>query len=205
MGKSTKQIMKPSLIVLFLLLSSFQVIHAQISDDEVIQSHCAHPVAQMNDYISFMASRKKTIDNRRYYKAKALNLFIGEGFSYEENDIKKDGVITRISSINRKNTTNKLTRQYFDELINNCRLDVKIESTEIAKIKVSHLQQIDDSTFVCTCQYDQAFVGYRDGRPIYKDITTKHVKCLINSIDTEDGTEYIIKLGDIYALATKRM
>ena len=193
-------------VVLFAMLSMVSNVSAQtISQEEMIQKRAAEKVAQMNDYISFMADKKKTVDNRRYYKTKALNLFVGKGYSYEENGVEKDGVMMEITSVNRKSVTHKLMRQYFENLINLNYTNVKIESTEIAKIKVSNLQQIDEDLYVCTCQYDQAFVGYRDGRPIYKDITTKHVKCLINSIDTEDGTEYIIKLGDIYALATKRM
>ena len=188
------------------MLSMVSNVSAQtISQEEMIQKRAAEKVAQMNDYISFMADKKKTVDNRRYYKTKALNLFVGKGYSYEENGVEKDGVMMEITSVNRKSVTHKLMRQYFENLINLNYTNVKIESTEIAKIKVSNLQQIDEDLYVCTCQYDQAFVGYRDGRPIYKDITTKRIKCYVKVEDTEDGQEFIIMLGDVTALNTKRM
>ena len=193
-------------VVLFAMLSMVSNVSAQtISQEEMIQKRAAEKVAQMNDYISFMADKKKTVDNRRYYKTKALNLFVGKGYSYEENGVEKDGVMMEITSVNRKSVTHKLMRQYFENLINLNYTNVKIESTEIAKIKVSNLQQIDEDLYVCTCQYDQAFVGYRDGRPIYKDITTKRIKCYVKVEDTEDGQEFIIMLGDVTALNTKRM
>ena len=172
--------------------------------DEMIKRRAAEKVAQMNDYISFMASKKKSVENRKYYKTKALNLFMGKGYSYEENGIEKSGVMMEITSVNRTSVSHKLMRDYFDNLISLKYTDVKITSTEIANIKVSNLQQIDENLYVCTCQYDQAFVGYRDGRPIYKDVTTKRIKCYVYAEDTEDGTEFIIMLGDVTALETKR-
>jgi hypothetical protein len=171
----------------------------------MIKRRAAEKVAQMNDYISFMASKKKAYKNRKYYSEKALNLFIGRGYDYEENGINKKGVMMEITSIRKTSVSHKLVRDYFNNLINLNYSDVKITSTEIANIKVSNLQQISEDTYVCTCQYDQAFVGYRDGRPLYKDITTKRIKSYIKAEDTEDGTEYIIMLGDITALQTKKL
>lgn len=193
-------------IVVLSMLCIVISVSAQITDqDEMIKRRAAEKVAQMNDYISFMASKKKSLDTRKYYKTKALNLFFGKGYSYEENGIEKDGVMMEITSVNRKSVSHKLIRIYFDNLINLKYTDVQITSTEIANIKVSNLQQIDEDLYVCTCQYDQAFVGFRDGRPVYKDITTKRIKCYVKAEDTEDGTEYIIMLGDVTALETKRM
>lgn len=59
--------------------------------------------------------------------------------------------------------------------------------------------------YVCTCYFEQVFVGYRDGRAIYKDITRKKVKCYIEIQDVEDGPqEYVVLLGDVQAIDTKR-
>lgn len=191
------------LITMFFMVSN---VSAQTFDQEkMIQKRAAEKVAQMNDYISFMASKKKNLENRKYYKPKALNLFMGKGYSYEENGVEKKGVMMEITSVNRKSVSHQLIRDYFDNLINLKYTDVQITSTEIANIKVSNLQQIDENLYVCTCQYDQAFAGYRDGRPVYKDITTKRIKCYVKVEDTEDGEEYIIMLGDVTALSTKRL
>ena len=201
--------MKPrrTYIILILTLFSFQIIIAQtINDFEHIRPHGRiEKTAQLNDYISFMASKKKSVENRKYYKTKALNLFMGKGYDYEENGKLKEGVMMEITSVNKKSVSHQLMRDYFDSVICLKYTDVKITSTEIANIKISSLKPIDDSLYVCTCQYDQAFVGYRDGRPVYKDITTKRIKCYVYAEDTEDGTEYITLLGDVSALAVRRL
>jgi len=200
------RINKDFIIAIIALFTFTSISSAQITNqDEMIKRRAAEKVAQMNDYISFMASKKKAYKNRKYYSEKALNLFIGRGYDYEENGINKKGVMMEITSIRKTSVSHKLVRDYFNNLINLNYSDVKITSTEIANIKVSNLQQISEDTYVCTCQYDQAFVGYRDGRPLYKDITTKRIKCYIKAEDTEDGTEYIIMLGDITALQTKKL
>ena len=190
-------------LAMFCIVSSVKA--QTVDQEEMIKRRAAEKVAQMNDYISFMASKRKSTENRKYYKTKALNLFMGKGFSYEENGVEKDGVMMETSSVNRTSVNHSLMRDYFDRVIRLRYSDVKITSTEIADIKVSNLQQIDENLYVCTCQYDQAFVGYRDGKPAYKDITTKRIKCYVYAEDTEDGLEYIILLGDVTALETKRM
>lgn len=43
----------------------------------------------MNDYISYMANKKKSKKTRLYYKTKALRLFAGGGDCYEENGVQK--------------------------------------------------------------------------------------------------------------------
>lgn len=194
---------------LFSLLLAFiatSVYSQTVSEIEMMAARrAAEKVAQQNDYISFMASKKKALNVRNRYKTKALNLYIGKGYSYEENSVQKTGVQQEISSIKNGKTTvrHRLTRDYFDRLIKMRYSDVEINSTEIADMKVSGLQQIDDNTYVCTCQYDQAFVGFRDGKPVYKDITTKYIKCYVYTVDTEDGTEYIALLGDNYVKETR--
>ena len=195
--------------VLFILLTFICIAlsaSAGISDqEEMIKRRAAEKVAQMNDYISFMANKKKSQEVRRNYKKYALNLFMGKGFEYEENGVPKTGVMMEVTSKYRKTVSHPLIRNYFQNIIDMQYTDVKITSTEIANIKVSDLHQIDSNLFVCTCQYNQAFIGYKDGRPAYKDITTKRIKCYVKAEDTEDGTEYVIMLGDITAERTREM
>lgn len=168
--------------------------------DEILAPNHATVVAQVNDYISFMASKRKSLDNRKYYKEKALHLFIGNGYHYEENGTEKEGVVIEITSSSGKVSSKKLIRNYFDDIIQIKYQDIKVTSTEVAYIKISNIYQIDDSLYACTCQYDQAFLGYRDGKPIYKKIETKHVKCYISYEDTVEGCSTIVKLGDMTAL-----
>ena len=194
------------LIALLAIFSLATTAFAQVEgQEEMIKRRAAEKVGQMNDYISFMANKKKPEESRLYYKTKALNLFIGKGFSYEENGVTKDGVMMQVTSKNRKSVSTPFIRTYFQNLVTGLRsyTDVNIEATEIADIKVSELRQIDTNLWVCTCQYDQAFEGVRDGRLSYRDVTTKRIKCYVVAEDTEDGWEFIILLGDVYAIETR--
>ncbi len=60
-------------------------VQAQISADEMLKRRCAEKVKQMCDYIENMANPQQRVNNRRYYRKVALNLFIGQGNSYEED------------------------------------------------------------------------------------------------------------------------
>ena len=176
-----------------------------VNEDEQIKRAAAQRVAQMNDYISFMADKSYDLETRQFYKKQALNLFAGRGYEYEENGVRKEGVRMEVTSVNNKSPRSKLMRVYFNGLINLNYSKVSIQSTELAKIKVSNLQRVDDNLYVCTCYFDQVFIGYRDGRPVYKDITRKKVKCYVEVQDVEDGPhEYVVLLGDVHAIDTRQ-
>lgn len=199
-----KTVLKRIVALQFALLL-FLPIMGQSSVDEQIKRTAAQRVAQMNDYISFMADKSNDMDTRQYYKKQALNLFAGRGYNYEENGVNKEGVRMEITSVNNTRPRSKLMRVYFNGLINLTYQQVSIQSTELASIKVSNLQKVDNNMYVCTCYFEQVFVGYRDGRAIYKDITRKKVKCYIKIQDVEDGPqEYVVLLGDVQAIDTKR-
>lgn len=199
-----KTVLKRIVALQFALLL-FLPIMGQSSVDEQIKRTAAQRVAQMNDYISFMADKSNDMDTRQYYKKQALNLFAGRGYNYEENGVNKEGVRMEITSVNNTHPRSKLMRVYFNGLINLTYQQVSIQSTELASIKVSNLQKVDNNMYVCTCYFEQVFVGYRDGRAIYKDITRKKVKCYIEIQDVEDGPqEYVVLLGDVQAIDTKR-
>ena len=193
------------IVVLQFAFLFFLPIMGQNAVDEQIKRTAAQRVAQMNDYISFMADKSNDMETRLYYKKQALNLFAGRGYNYEENGVNKEGVRMEITSVNNTRPRSKLMRVYFNGLMNLTYQKVSIQSTELASIKVSNLQKVDNNMYVCTCYFDQVFVGYRDGRPVYKDITRKKVKCYIEVQDVEGGhQEYVVLLGDVQAIDTKR-
>ena len=192
-----------------LLLQFIVMIFAQMMDknsvEEQITRRAAERVAQMNDYISFMADKSNDLETRQYNKKQALNLFAGRGYDYEENGIHKEGVRMEVTSVNNTRPRAKLMRVYFNGLVNLTYQKVSIQSTEVSSIKVSNLQKVDNNLYVCTCYFDQVFIGYRDGIPIYKDMTRKKVKCYVEVQDAEDGLEYVVLLGDVHAIDTKRI
>lgn len=183
---------------------------AQANVQEVLRIRAAEKVGQLCDYIEFLANPQNEYKTRSYYKTKALNLFINKGEAYEEDGVYKKGVMMEVTSIWRSKPSRRLMKDYFTGLMNMRYSKVEIESTEVSNIEVSKLQPIDDDTYVCTCYFEQAFCGYRDGVPVYKDITRKKVKCYVikeKVLDDQGGEqiEYMVMLGDVTALETRRV
>ena len=199
-----KSVFKRILLLQFIVMI-FAPMMAQNSVEEQIKRRAAERVAQMNDYISFMEDKSNDLETRQYNKKQALNLFAGRGYDYEENGIHKEGVRMEVTSVNNTRPRAKLMRVYFNGLVNLTYQKVSIQSTEVSSIKVSNLQKVDNNLYVCTCYFDQVFIGYRDGIPVYKDITRKKVKCYVEVQDAEDGLEYVVLLGDVHAIDTKRI
>lgn len=198
------------IILAIVALMTVTISYAQSDVQEVLKRRAAEKVGQLCDYIEFLANPQNEYKTRNYYKTKALNLFINKGEEYEEDGIYKKGVLMEVTSIWRKKPSQRLMKDYFTGLMNMRYSKVVIESTEVSNIEVSRLQQIDDDTYVCTCYFEQAFCGYRDGIPVYKDITRKKVKCYVVKeviLDDQGGEqhEYMVMLGDVTALETRRV
>lgn len=193
------------LICLMLLLigaSAYAQNDAGIS--ELMKQRAQQKVAQMNDNISFMADKSKDLNTRNYYRGKALNLFIGKGEPFEEEGNTNTGVKMETTSVYREKPTCRLMKDYFTGLINLRYSKVDIQTTKVNEIEVSDIKKTDDNKYVCTAYFEQVFVGYRDGRPIYKDRTRKRVKVYIMVEETIDREEFFILLGDVTALNTSR-
>lgn len=176
--------------------------------EKLLQQRAKERVRLMNDYISYMADKSDSEDIRYFYRKKALPLFIGKGYEYEELGVTKNGVTMQTTSLNRGSVYTDLIREYFSRLVELKYSNVNVTSTQIADIKVSDLKKVDSSDgkalYMCTCQYVQYFKGeYGDGR-LYGDKTTKRIVCYIEVEDTEDGEEYMVLLGDVEAIHTER-
>lgn len=198
-------------ILAIIILFASTVSYAQSSKSDLIARRAQQKVKQMTDYVAYMANKEKPIEDRKEYRIAALNLFIGHGEPYIVNGDSREGVYMQITSKYRKKPTQRLMKDYFTGLINMRYSKVVIESSDIADIKVSELKKVADHEYECTCTFVQAFCGYRDGRPVYKDITKKRVTCRIIEEETvkisdtgaiETEYEYVVLLGDVEALET---
>lgn len=191
------------LMLLFIGASAFAQKDAGIS--ELMKQRAQQKVAQMNDNISFMADKSKDLNTRNYYRGRALNLFVEKGEPFEEDGIRNSGVKMETTSVYRKKPLRRLMKDYFTGLVNLRYSKVNIQSTKVHEIEVSELLKVDDNKYVCTAYFEQIFVGYRDGKPVYKDRTRKKVKVYILAEETIDGQEFIVLLGDVTALETSRI
>ncbi len=205
-----KTIIKLFWASMVVMMSPIYVNAQNYDPNERFQQRVRERVKLMNDYVSFMANKSKSKATRIYYRAKALPLFIGRGYDYEENGIPKEGVMMQTTSTNRPGVVkNTLLRDYFSNLVELHYSKVNITSTEIAGMKVSNLKKVDSSDnktlYMCTCQYVQYFRGeYGDGY-VYADKTTKQIVCYVEVEETEDGLEHMIILGDVKAISTERL
>ena len=123
------------IFALLIALLSYQTTSAQVNDqDEIIKHRAAEKVAQINDYISFMGSKKKSVENRKYYKTKALNLFIGKSDSYDYNGVEIEGVMVEITYPSRHTKKKMLVSNFFDQVIGLRYTDVRIISAEVGMV-----------------------------------------------------------------------
>ena len=206
--------MKKICVMLLALVVTLGAGAQSSSLEDMLKVRAAEKVGQMCDYIEFLASKDNDYETRKYYRDKALHLFINNGESYEEDGVYKEGVAMEVTSVYRSKPRRRLMRDYFTGLMNLRYAAVQIQSTDVANIEVSRLHQVDENLFVCTCYFEQAFAGYNEnGVPVYRDITRKKVKCyvyreLIEPGVGEDGEanfEFIVVLGDVTALETRRV
>lgn len=148
-----------SILTIF-TLSIAIVTSAQIDGQEEAIKRCAvEAISQLNDYILFMANKNKSVEHRMQYKTKALNMFVGNGYSYEENGVNKEGALIHIKTRNGRIHTIPV-RNYFESLVTDKRSysGIKIETAE------------------------------------------KHVV----EEEAEDGMEYYVLFGDLYAIENRQ-
>lgn len=200
-------------MLLLTVFGSALKVNAQIftnAQEDMARQRAAEVVAQMNDYVSFMARKDYSVNIRNRYRTQALNLYVGKGYSYELNGENRDGVIMEVSSVTKNTIKKQLIRNYFTNLINLRYKDVKITNTEVAEMKLSNLKKVDDNMYVCTCQFVMVFEGRTDRNFVYKDKTTKRIKCFVrvDEVVDEDGEkslEFMVRLGDTQCISTERL
>lgn len=174
--------------------------------EEMLKRRAKEKVGQFCDYVSFIASKKKSLKTRYYYVDKAKNLFLNRGKALFDDDgsMVRDSVIMQVTSLKTKKPRNVYLNKYLPNLANLKYPQVGVTSTDVAEMKVSNLQKIGEGLYMCTVYFYQYFIGKSgDNNVIYKDKTNKRVQCYIIEEETEDGYEYIVLLGDIFADTTE--
>jgi hypothetical protein len=70
---------------------------------------------------------------------------------------------------------------------------------------VSQLRQDPDGRYYGTVTISQRFKGISDGKPVYEDITTKHIQVVLERLELDkDKKEHYwdVRLGDISVVET---
>ena len=192
-------------VLLAMLLAIPMSAQSDSQKEEMLKTRAKEKVGQFWDYVSFIASKKKNLKTRLYYVDKAKNLFLNRGKALfdEDGSMVRDSVIMQVTSLNAKKPRNVYLNKYLPNLAQLKYPEVEVTSTDVAEMKVSNLHKIGDRLYTCTVYFYQYFVGKADNRVVYKDKTNKRVQCFIIEEETEDGLEYVVLLGDIYAGTTE--
>ncbi len=180
---------------------------------EALQVRVKNKVDEYQFYLGQLANKKSTneeVKNNAYNLA--IKLFIGECENYKIYDpdlgysVTKPAVRMEVSSKYRSSKSRTLMKRYLANLRNNKTYD-QIEITDADVVRVDNIYRVGDH-YECVAYFCQKYVGYRDGRIAYSDVTTKKVKVHIQAIEiprSDGSTETIWNalLGDIYVISTK--
>lgn len=183
------------------------------TEKETLQRRVKDKVDEFQFYMGQLADKKSTsaeVKSTAY--SLALKLFIGECEDYSiydpelGRDVFKSAVRMETSSKYRSTKSRTLMKRYLNNLKNN-QAYTQIEITDADIVRVDNIYKVGDH-YECMAYFCQKYIGYRDGRVAYSDITTKKVRVYINAIQIPkaDGTTETIwnaLLGDIYVIETK--
>ena len=184
---------------------------------QIFQERVTQKVEEFESGLKNVVNNQLSRSLRNEYTKNVLHLFIGEGDPYSIYDdgrkIYNSGVVMETSSVNRSWTTTTKFKRYLYKLYDPATGRSKMPYTKISleftdAVRVDNIERVGDH-YECVAYFCQKFLGYRDGRVIYGDVTEKKIRCFINSIEipTATGGKQVIwdaKLGDIYVLSTRK-
>lgn len=180
---------------------------------EALQRRVKDKIDEFQFYLNQLADKESTsaeVKTNAYNLA--IKLFVGECQQYSlynpetnRNEL-KPAVRMQTSSLNSTNYNRTLMSKYLENLRYNKRY-TQIQITDADAVRVDNIYRVGDH-YECMAYFCQKFIGFRDGRVAYSDITTKKVKIYINAIEIPrpDGSTQTIwnaMLGDVYVLETK--
>ncbi len=182
-------------------------------EKELLQTRVKNKVDEYQYYLKQLSDKLSTsraVKDNAY--TLALKLFIGEGENYEVfdedlcRDVMKSAVRMEISSKYRSTKSRIMQKRYLINLREN-RTYSQIEITDADVVRIDNIHRVGNH-YECMAYFCQKFVGFRDKRIAYSDITTKKVRVIIQAIQipkSDGSTETIWNalLGDIYVIETR--
>lgn len=199
---------------LVLLLGGISTTIAQTltqEEKDELQLRAKQKIEDFMGHLSTIASRDMPQANKTTARKAALNLFIGKGEAYKYTDdygnkIQHDGVKMQVSSATTGRINTRLMKNYLVSLGNMARYTkVVLENADV--VRVDNIHETGDGKYEAVAYFSQKFIGYRDGRIVYADVTEKKVRIYIErtAVPMPDGNSQIIwkvLLGDIYVIDT---
>lgn len=207
-----------TILVLFLCLMSLNIFaQEELTESQKIefQNRVKQKVEEFQNVLSNIVNNKLKHEIRKENVTNLLKLFMGEGDPYDYYDEEADtrihstGVKMQTSSIYKTNNQSQKLKNYIYKLYDPNTGESKLVYTKIviesaSAVRVDNIEKVGDH-YECVAYFSQKFIGYKDGKVWYSDVTSKKIRCYINHIDLPTGKRiFDAKLGDIYVLSTKK-
>lgn len=200
-----------------LLLLSLCLVSLDISSQEHLsetqtnefRKKVKQKIEEFQHTISIIVNNENTHEVRKSHVSNLLKLFIGEGEPYDYYDEEADrqvhstGVNIHTSSIYKTNLQTQKLKNYIYKLYNpetgiSKLAYTKIEIESASAVMVDNIEKVGDH-YECVAYFSQKFIGYKDGKVWYSDVTSKKIRCYINHIVLPTGKRiFDAILGDIY-------
>ncbi|CAK7057106.1 MAG: hypothetical protein PARBB_00299 [Parabacteroides distasonis] len=183
---------------------------------KIFQERVTQKVEEFQEGLSNIVNDTLTHDIRKENVVNVLKLFMGEGDPYDYYDEELDerihstGVRMQTSSVYKTVTQSQKLKNYIHKLYDpetgkSSLAYSKIVIESASAVRVDNIEKVGDH-YECVAYFSQKFIGYKDGKVWYSDITGKKIRCYITHIDLPTGKRiFDAKLGDIYVLSTQRL
>lgn len=170
-----------------------------VSDEYIIIQRMLQRFSQINDNIRFMSNRSSSLDNRNYYKSRALSLFIAHGDSYEIDSIQYNGATIEIKNNLRPRRPNRKRIKDFFSGIVNFRYIADNLINEVCYINLYELKEISENKYTKLSFHKCEIARCQDKYLNKLEHNCKYVDAyLVGWEHTIDGKEPIILLGHLH-------
>ena len=192
------------------MLSAAYGAEPKLTDEEKAEfsERIKQKIEDFQSYLSIINSKESLSSTVNAAVKNGLKLFIGSGESYYTTDaygnrITNAPVEIQVSSKNGR-IRSQSVKSYLQGIagkLNKMYSQVKITSSEA--VRVDNIHETGDGRYECVAYFFQKFEGYRDGRLVYTDVTTKKVRVYLEQIEGPVGKTWSIALGDISVVEKK--
>ena len=180
------------------VLRTSQAVHKELELDRVDYAEYAAKAINKAEYLGYyldlLCNRKLDIYDKDQAIANALQLFV------------HDSTKVQVSSVTRDQTTAYKIKDYLKRLslLNYDKVELLWRNLQY----VTKFRLAPDGNYYGTITVEQLFRGFRDGRPVYEDITQKDVEIVLGNFRKEEsGTvayAWDVLLSDIGVEETRR-
>ena len=180
------------------VLRTSQAVHKELELDRVDYTEYAAKAINKAEYLGYyldlLCNRNLDIYDKDQAIANALQLFV------------HDSTKVQVSSVTRDQTTAYKIKDYLKRLslLNYDKVELLWRNLQY----VTKFRLAPDGNYYGTITVEQLFRGFRDGRPVYEDITQKDVEIVLGNFRKEEsGTvayAWDVLLSDIGVEETRR-